>query len=339
MYIKKSLCLLIYVSLMMVGSTISVFAHEKIVIAHRGASGYVPEHTIAAKAMAYAMGADYIEQDVVMTKDNQLVVLHDHYLDHVTDVQEKFFTRKREDGRYYVIDFTLDEIRTLNVSERYDMIDGVKVAVFANRFPLNKSIFKVHTLSEEIELIQGLNKSTGKNIGIYPEIKSPSFHLKEGKDLSLAVLQTLKKYGYSTKEDKVFVQTFEIGELKRIHNKLFAEVGIDVNLVQLMGNDAYYDKIITADGLTALSKYADGIGPSLNMIIREDGTKTDLVSNAHKASLKIHPYTLRIEEDQIPKYAKDFEDLLKIFLFEVGVDGVFTDFTDRTKGFLEKFKE
>ena len=168
MYIKKSLCLLIYVSLMMVGSTISVFAHEKIVIAHRGASGYVPEHTIAAKAMAYAMGADYIEQDVVMTKDNQLVVLHDHYLDHVTDVQEKFFTRKREDGRYYVIDFTLDEIRTLNVSERYDMIDGVKVAVFANRFPLNKSIFKVHTLSEEIELIQGLNKSTGKNIGIYP---------------------------------------------------------------------------------------------------------------------------------------------------------------------------
>ncbi|MBT6330596.1 MAG: glycerophosphodiester phosphodiesterase, partial [Kordiimonadaceae bacterium] len=134
----------------------TAFAADKVVIAHRGASGYLPEHTIAAKAMAYAMGADYIEQDVVMTKDGRLVVLHDHLLDRVTDVQEKFPDRKREDGRYYVIDFTYAEIRTLNVSERYRIDEnGEKVAVFPGRFPLNKSNFKVHTLEKEIELIQG----------------------------------------------------------------------------------------------------------------------------------------------------------------------------------------
>jgi len=327
---------LICAGLMMMGSTFFAYSQDKTVIAHRGVSGYLPEHTIAAKAMAYAMGADYIEQDVVMTRDDKLVVLHDHYLDRVTDVQEKFPNRKREDGRYYVIDFTLDEIRTLDVSERYYIKDGVKTAVFPDRFPLNKSRFKVHTFEEEIELIQGLNKSTGNDIGIYPEVKSPGFYLKEGKDLSLAILQALKKYGYSKKEDKVYLQTFEIDELKRIHDQLMPKVGVDVRLVQLMGNDDYYNEIITKDGLIGLAKYADGIGPSLDMIIENDGTKTELVPDAHYAGLQIHPYTFRQEKNSIPGYAKSYEDLLEIFLFEVGVDGVFTDFTDRTRKFLDQ---
>lgn len=337
---RKVLCAFVF----LVGNMLPLIAAEKVVVAHRGASGYVPEHTIAAKAMAYGMGADYIEQDVVMTKDDRLIVLHDHYLDRVTDVQDIFPNRKREDGRYYVIDFTLEEIRELNISERYRFDDqGNKVAVFPGRFPLNKSRFKIHTLEEEIELVQGLNKSTGKDIGIYPEAKSPRFHLEEGKDLSRTMLETLKKYGYTDKSHKVYFQTFEIEELRRVHNELLPAMEMDVKLVQLMGNDDYYKNIITREGIEALSKYADGIGPSLGMIIANDAEQdtyevTDLVTNAHAYGLEVHPYTFRQESFATPKYAKSYENLLEIFLYEVGVDGVFTDFTDRTVAYIKNRK-
>ena len=108
----KNLSMAIMMSGMIMGSSaMAADSNEKIVIAHRGASGYLPEHTLPAKAMAYAQGADYLEQDLVMTKDDHLVVLHDHYLDRVTDVADRFPDRARKDGRYYAIDFTLDEIR------------------------------------------------------------------------------------------------------------------------------------------------------------------------------------------------------------------------------------
>lgn len=332
---------LILVLVMMVSTTTAAaIAQDKVVIAHRGASGYLPEHTIAAKAMAYAMGVDYIEQDLVMTKDDHLVVLHDHYLDRVTDVQEKFPDRKREDGRYYVIDFTLAEIRTLDVSERYRFdADNNKIPVFADRFPLTQSRFKVHTLAEEIELIQGLNKSTGGDIGVYPEAKSPSFHLDAGKDLSRAILQTLKDYGYADKESKAYYQTFEIEELKRVHNDLLPLLDMDMKLIQLMGGGDYYADITTAAGLEALSEYADGIGPSIGLIIPNDAKAgelkmTGLVANAHTVGLEVHPYTFRQEKMATPPYAESYEHLLEIFLNQAGVDGVFTDFPDRTMKFL-----
>lgn len=191
-------------------------AAEKIVIAHRGASGYLPEHTLPAKAMAYAQGADYLEQDLVMTKDNELVVLHDHYLDRVTDVAERFPDRARKDGRYYAIDFTLPEIKSLKFTEGFDIKDGKKVQSYPGRFPMGKSDFRVHTFQEEIEFIQGLNHSTGKNIGIYPEIKAPWFHRQEGKDISSKVLDVLKEYGYTGKADKVYLQCFDANELKEL---------------------------------------------------------------------------------------------------------------------------
>ncbi|MEZ5756648.1 MAG: glycerophosphodiester phosphodiesterase [Emcibacteraceae bacterium] len=328
-------------SLVVITMTTAIAA-EKIVVAHRGASGYLPEHTMPAKAMAYAMGPDYIEQDVVMTKDNRLVVLHDHFLDQVTDVQEKFPSRKRADGRYYVIDFTLAEILTLNVLERFHIDDGGKrVAYFPGRFPLGKSIFKVHTLEDEIEMIQGLNKSTGQNIGIYTESKSAAFHLSEGKDLSKAILQTFKKYGYDSKNSNAYYQTFEFDDLKRVHDELLPELGIDIKLVQLMGEEDDYKDIITRDGLIALSKYADGIGPSISMITKADDSAagyhiTDLVKNAHDAGLVVHPYTFRAERFAMPKFVGSFEELLDIFYNKVGVDGLFSDFPDRVVRFLHK---
>ncbi|KAB2431115.1 glycerophosphodiester phosphodiesterase, partial [Enterobacter hormaechei] len=129
--------------------------------------GYLPAHTLPAKAMAYAQGADYLEQDLVMTKDDQLVVLHDHYLDRVTDVAERFPDRAREDGRYYAIDFTLAEIRSLKFTEGFEIENGKKVQVYPGRFPMGKSDFRIHTFEEEIEFVQGLNHSTGKNIWLF----------------------------------------------------------------------------------------------------------------------------------------------------------------------------
>ena len=313
---------------------------QKLVIAHRGASGYLPEHTIAAKAMAYAQGADYLEQDLVMTKDNELVVLHDRHLDTVSNVAEIFPGRNRDDGRYYVVDFTLDEIRRLSVFERFELQEGVATPVFKDRFPLGKSSFHVHTFAEEIELVQGLNVSTGKSVGLYPEIKSPAFHRDEGKDIAMAALSVLQHYGYQKKTDKIYLQCFDASELQRIHDDLMPELGMDLPLIQLMGSGEEYRWMLTESGVQRLATIVDGIGPSAFLLIEPDSTASDikvtpLVEFAHAAGLQVHPYTFRRERDQMPSFARDYDDFLRIFFEEVGVDGVFTDFPDLTVRFVE----
>ncbi|MEQ8313722.1 MAG: glycerophosphodiester phosphodiesterase [Gammaproteobacteria bacterium] len=325
-------------------SLLTVFASEsmaqKIVIAHRGASGYLPEHTLEAKAMAYAMGADYIEQDVVMTKDDQLIVLHDITLDRTTNVDEVFPNRARDDGRYYAIDFTLAEIRQLQATEGFRILDnGEKQQGYAGRFPMGTSSFSVPTLQEEIELIQGLNKSTGKDIGIYPEIKGPAFHREEGKDISTAVVQVLKEYGYTSKQDKVFLQTFDFEELRIITEEIFPAEGIEVKLVMLLGDPDAYPWMFEADGMEKLAHFADGIGPSHPLVIERSSSKgnikvTDLVTRAHAAGMEVHPYTYRTDPGQVPAYADDFEHLLELHYFHANVDGLFTDFPDRAVNFL-----
>lgn len=317
---------------------------QKIIIAHRGASGYLPEHTIAAKAMAYAMGADYLEQDLVMTRDDRVIVLHDHHLDQVTDVRDVFPDRARKDGKYYVIDFTLAELEKLSVIERFKMSGGQRVPVFKDRFPLGKSKFRIHTFEEEIELVQGLNKSTGRNVGIYPEIKSAAFHRQEGKDISRTVLKILKAYGYVKKSDKVYLQSFEPQELKRIHDVLLPEMGMDIKLIQLLWPADHSAWINKKGSIKEIAQFADGIGPKMSMIVSKKSVvgnilTTGLVSRAHRAGLAVHPYTFRRESTEIPAYAKNYTDLLDIFLFQIGVDGVFTDFTDITVNFLKTHRK
>lgn len=345
------------VTLLLIYLSSAAISAEKIVIAHRGASAYLPEHTMEAKVLAYGMGADYIEQDVVMTQDDKLVVLHDLTLDRVSNVASLYPDRHREDGHYYVIDFTLAELRQLAITEGFRTdSNGEKQAIYPQRFPVGQGNFRIHTLAEEIELIQGLNKSSGQNIGIYPEIKSPWFHHQEGKDLSLAVLETLKQYGYSRKTDKVYLQSFDANELKRIHDELLPMLNIDLKLVQLIADNSWletfetddsgdlkpydYDWMHTDAGLVELAQYADGIGPSINMIITQSSTstmllKTNLVEFAHNHGLDVHPYTFRADDGLIPAYAENFERLLEIFLDEIAVDGVFTDFPDRAVQFLD----
>ena len=311
---------------------------EKLVIAHRGASGYLPEHTLEAKAMAYAQGSHFIEQDLVMSKDDHVIVLHDHHLDTVTNVSDVFPDRARADGQYYVVDFTLAELRTLAVSERFKLTDGAKAAVFEQRFPLEKSSFRIATLAEEIELIQGLNKSTGRSVGIYPEIKSPAFHRGEGKDISVAVLKVLKTYGYDEQQDRVFLQCFDDNELQRIRGELFAAMNITVPLVQLLGAGPEFRAALTPAGMEMVASYADGIGPAMQLIVESGSVAgklkiSNLVELAHDQGLVVHPYTFR--RDRLPAYADDYDDLLKIFLDDIGVDGVFTDFPDLTVEYIE----
>ncbi len=275
-----------------------------------------------------------------MTKDDQLLVIHDTTLDRTTDVAEKFPDRARADGKFYVVDFTMAEILTLDVTEGYRIVDGEKKAYYGSRFPLGKATFKMHTLAQEIELIQGLNQSVGRNVGIYPELKSPAFHAQNGKDLGRAVLKVLKDYGYTSKSDKVFVQTFEFAELKRVHDTLMPELGIDLPLVQLIGGDDA-EWMLGEPGIQEIAVYADGVGPEKSMLVVEGSSKgrveaTDFVSLAHEYGLQVHPYTFRLDEGQLPDFAESFEDMLNIYLFEIGIDGVFTDFPDRAVEFIRE---
>ena len=295
------------------------------VVAHRGASGYLPEHTLASKAMAHTMNADYIEQDLVLSKDDIPIVIHDILLDDVTNVSEKYPNRKREDGKYYVIDFTFEELKSLEVTERFDSKTGLQI--YPNRFPKGTSSFRLHSLQDEIELIQGLNKSTGKNIGIYPEIKKPKFHHENGKDFSKIVLEILTKYGYSTKEDQCILQCFDAQELERIRNELQSELF----LVQLMESSR-----TAKSASVTYASYADGIGPWYKHLISSKTTSgfsfTSLVEEAHKLRLVVHPYTFR--EDSLDEF-DSFQQMIDVIIHQAGADGGFTDFPDRMKKILE----
>ncbi|WP_435927217.1 glycerophosphodiester phosphodiesterase [Dryocola sp. BD613] len=342
---------------MVLVATAGAFAQaaEKIVIAHRGASGYLPEHSLPAKAMAYAQGADYLEQDLVMTRDDRLVVLHDHYLDRVTDVAQRFPDRARKDGRYYAIDFTLDEIKSLKFTEGFDIENGKPVQTFPGRFPLGKSDFRVHTFEEEIEFVQGLNHSSGKNIGIYPEIKAPWFHHQEGKDIAAKTLAVLRQYGYTSKQDKVYLQCFDAQELQRIKTTLEPRLGMDLKLVQLIAYTDWnetqqqqtdgrwvnysYDWMFKPGAMKQIARYADGIGPDYHMLVAEGSTKgnvklTAMVKEAHDSNLTVHPYTVRA--DALPEYVSNVNQLFDMLYNKAGVDGVFTDFPDKGVQFLQQ---
>ena len=292
-----------------------VVTEGKIVIGHRGAAGYLPEHTLAGYAFAYALGADYIEPDLVMTKDGVLICLHDIYLEATTNVEDVFPERRRSDGHFYAIDFTLEEIKRLSVHERCRR-DGRPY--FPDRFPVGASHFEVPTFAEMIELIQGLNKSTGREVGIYPELKRPSWHMQRGYDIAAALMEILDRYGYRGSGAKVFIQCFEADTLRRLREEFHTELP----LIQLVSASPAHWHMWTKEGLAEVAGYADGIGPDKSII--EDNP--DYVAWAHELGLVVHPYTFRA--DALPRKYKSLEEELETFFFDYGVDGVFTDFPD-----------
>ncbi len=299
-----------------------------VVIAHRGASGHLPEHTLAAKALAYAMGADYLEQDLVATRDDRLVVLHDIHLDRVTDVAERFPGRAREDGRFYVRDFDLAEILTLKVHER---TDASGKPVFPGRFQSAGEDFRVHTFERELQLVADLRRKGAHPVGIYPEIKAAFWHQREGVDITLLVLDALQRFGYTRHADPVYLQCFEEQELRRIRHDL----GCELKLVQLIGEDDWspeptdFASMRTSRGLRKLARTVDGIGPWVNRLYtvrKRDGRIRDskLVQRAHKQGLAVHPYTYR--RDALPEGFATFEALVDFSTRELAIDGLFTDF-------------
>ncbi|HWK54893.1 MAG TPA: glycerophosphodiester phosphodiesterase [Hyphomicrobiales bacterium] len=329
----------------------------KLIVAHRGASGYLPEHTLEAKALAVGLGADYLEQDLVLTRDDRLVVFHDLTLERMTDVASVFPQRQRADGHYYVIDFALEELLRLRVHEGTQVTDAGEQAIYPARFPPTLGTFRLHTLEQELELIQGLEHSTGRRIGIYPELKSPWFHRQEGKDLSRAVLEVLQRYGYGSRDDALFLQSFDHPELVRVHESLLPEFGMQLKLVQLIADNAWqetwelgedgvwrpydYTWMHEAAGFERLARVVDGVGPAWNMLLDQDDAgalqpRLRWVREAHAAGLVVHPYTFRREAEQLPPTVGDFDGMLQLFLETLDVDGVFTDFPDLVADFLRR---
>ena len=274
------------------------------------------------------MGADFLEQDVVASRDGELIVLHDIHLDTVTDVTLKFPGRARADGRYYVRDFDLAEIRTLTAWERMQA-DGT--AVYPGRYPARTGHYRVHTFREEVQLINRLNKATGRHAGIYPEIKSPAWHRQEGIDLAPLVLQQIAEFDSAADPGMVFVQCFDASEVRRI--KL--ELGCPWPVVQLIGlnewqeSDTDYVQLASQAGLASLAGIAAGIGPHLSLLYNAEQGRprpTELAAIAHAQGLVIHPYTYRA--DDLPPGFASLQELVQFSVNELRIDGLFTDFTD-----------
>ncbi|SHG73842.1 glycerophosphodiester phosphodiesterase [Massilia sp. CF038] len=340
-----------------------------IVVAHRGAGGYLPEETVEAYAMAIEMGADAIEPDVISTKDGVLIARHDPNLVYSTDVAShpEFASRKRTlsvDGEvqegWFAGDFTLAEIKTLG-----------GISTDAERPQQFNGRYKIATIEEVIKMI----KASGRPIALYPETKNPTFHRQQGLPLEEKLLALLSAAGWTTRSAPVYVQSFEPSSLKRMRAS-----GSTLKMIQLIDADdvdlktgalsyaAPYDQpydwklagdkrlfsaMVTPAGLAEIKSYADGIGPwkryivSIKATLGADGKPADingdgkvneadtatlapstLVADAHKAGLFVHPYTFRNEKRRLAAdYKGEPKNEYKQF-YEIGVDGVFSDFAD-----------
>jgi glycerophosphoryl diester phosphodiesterase len=320
---------------------------SKLVIGHRGASALRPEHTIASYTKAIEIGADVIEPDLVSTKDGVLVARHENEISGTTNVADKaeFASRKttkKIDGisvsGWFTEDFTLAEIKTLRAKER----------IPANR-PENAKFdgqFEIPTLQEVIDLAKTKSYETGRTIGIYPETKHPSYFKSINLPLEKRLVDMLHANGYRGKSAPVFIQSFEVSNLKEIRKltelpivQLLSAAGQPEDF-RLTGNPRSYADIATAAGLLEVATYANGVGPSKDMVIPRNaennlGTPTNLIRDAHAAKLVVHPYTFRPENPFLPANLRkgniasltergDLAAELKIFL-NAGVDGFFTD--------------
>ncbi len=313
-------------------------ATPPVVIAHRGASAYLPEHSQAAKVLAHALGADFIEQDVILTQDDIPIVFHDLELNALTDVALRFPDRARPDGSWYAIDFTLAELRTLSIRERIDPASGRRT--YPGRYAGTGVPFPIVTLDEELALVRALNRVRGRDAGVYTEVKSPAWHRAQGKDPSPIVIETLARHGYAGRGDNAYLQCFDDVELRRIRQSL----GCDLKLVQLIGENAWaeaatdYDRLRTAEGLAAIAGYADGIGPPMTRIVGFDGAGepvlvSSLCADAQGHGLAVHPFTFRA--DALPPGARDSDAVHEGLFGLARVDGLFTDFCDLTRAFID----
>jgi len=322
---------------------------EPLVIAHRGASGYRPEHTLAAYELGARMGADYVEPDLVSTKDGVLVARHENEISGTTDVasHSEFASRRQTkviDGvsvtGWFTEDFTLAELRTLRAKERIPQL--------RQRNTIYDGRYRIPTLTEVIRLTRVLSRELGREIGIYPETKHPTYFRSIGLPLERPLVRTLREHDLDDRRDKVFVQSFETSNLRALDRR------IDTKLVQLLGSKTSrpydfevagdprtYADLATPAGLRKVARYADGVGPSKDYLVPRNAAgasqaPTSFVRDAHRAGLLVHPYTFRNENSFLPlelrlgadpaAYGKAFGEYQQFY--GLGVDGLFSDNPD-----------
>ncbi|XVQ86858.1 glycerophosphodiester phosphodiesterase [Microbispora siamensis] len=306
---------------------------EPVVIGHRGASALRPEHTLLSYETAIALGADYIEPDLVSTRDHVLVARHENEISGTTDVAShpEFAgrrTTKTIDGvavtGWFTEDFTLDELRTLRAVERIPDLRPGNTAF--------DGLAPIPTFDEVVEL------ATRHGVGVYPETKHPTYFASIGLPLEEPLLDVLGRHGRRDRHDRVFIQSFEAANLRELRGKT------RLPLIQLVsGSGAPYDRMVTPDGLAEVATYADGIGVATSRVVPTgpDGrllAPTTLVRDAHRAGLDVHVWTVRDEnvylpadfrrgDPAAPAYARATGDVTGwlAMLYELGVDGVFAD--------------
>jgi glycerophosphoryl diester phosphodiesterase len=320
---------------------------EPLVIGHRGASGYRPEHTLAAYQLAIDLGADYIEPDLVSTKDRVLVARHENEIGATTDVaaHPEFASRRTTkdiDGvsitGWFTEDFTLAELKTLRAKERIPALRPTNTAF--------DGLEQIPTLQEVIDLARR------NDVGIYPETKHPSYFGGIGLSLEEPLVATLDRNGYTKRSSPVFIQSFEVSNLKALSRmtrvplvQLISDGGKPFDFV-LAGDPRTYADLATPAGLREIARYADGAGANKNLIVPRDSANrllspTSFVRDAHRAGLVVHPWTFRRENTFLPQEFRegnpaspvyeaatgDFAAELRIF-YRLGVDGVFSDNPD-----------
>lgn len=309
---------------------------QPIIIGHRGACGHLPEHTLASYALGIDLGADFVEPDLVATKDGALIARHENEIGGTTDVADKFpdrKTRKVIDGRtvegFFAEDLTLAEMRTLRARERLPFRDQSR-----------NGLFPVPTFQEIIDLVRRKERETGKRIGLYPETKHPSYFRSIGLALEGRLVEILERNGYSGPDAPVFIQSFEMENLKDLRRMtelplIFLLEASDVRPYDfvLSGDSRTYGDLTSPAALAAIAAFAQGIGPWKRLIVPEAsdkslGAPTTLIADAHAAGLLVHPYTFRNEGRYLaPAYHNDPSAEYRQF-FALGVDGVFSDFPD-----------
>lgn len=321
--------------------------HKPLIIAHRGASGYVPEHTLAAYAIAILQGADYVEPDLVMSKDGQLFARHDNELGLTTDVASRpeFADRKRKasidgvelDG-WFSEDFTAAELKRLRAIERIPDIRPGNTRLDGQ--------FEIPTLQQIIDLVKALQVSQGREIGLYIETKHPQHFKDLGLAMEKPLVQTLVRNGYRDAKAPVYIQSFEVSNLKALRQlsplrlvQLYGKGQPHDQVVQ--GNPLTYAQMATPAGLQAVAAYANGVGPDKGYVIarKPDGSlgePTRFVADAHAAGLLVHPYTFRAENQFLPTELQrgdspaargDIDAEVRAFL-ATGIDGLFIDQPD-----------
>jgi glycerophosphoryl diester phosphodiesterase len=272
---------------------------SKLVIAHRGASAYLPEHTLAAYALALGQGADGIETDVVLSADGVPICLHDLWLETTTDVAEHYDGRSRSDGHYYAIEFTFEQIAQLRAFGRVS---------YAERTELPR--MHVVTLEDLLRLRQHLHRTTGKRFTLLVEMKSPQFHGEQGKPLEEPVLQVLERYGCTTPECGVILQSFDAHSLQRLRHELRTSLPI----YQLTGH------VLTQEQVDEVASYADGISAQRWLIEDGEGNPVDggrLVADCHERGLSLFVWAMGQDEQAVRR-----------MFWRYGVDGVITDNPD-----------